>query len=222
MSMWKNLKNQILDLLLPQFCLKCRKEGFLICPDCFSLIDINRKTYKEPFLNKLFFAASYQNPLVKKMILLFKYEPYIKNFALPLASLIISHFALIENPSTRFARSGQVFIPVPITNKKLRERGYNQSSVIAKILSLYYQAPFSGDNLTKIKSTESQADLGREERKKNILNAFALKNPSQIIRKTILLVDDVFTTGSTMQECAKTLKSAGAKKVFGIVVAREE
>lgn len=221
--MWKKAKkykNQILDLFFPQFCLKCQKEGFLICHDCFSLIDINPKSYKYTYLNRVFSATSYQDQLVKKMILLFKYEPYIKNFALPLASLIIYYFALIEKRPS--ARSGQaIFMPVPITNKKLRQRGFNQSSVIAKILSIYYQLPFSGSNLVKIKNTKSQADLDRVERQENVKNAFLIKNPNLIAGKTIFLVDDVFTTGATMRECAKILKLAGAKKVFGIVVAME-
>lgn len=213
--MWKRFKNQILDLFLPQFCLKCQKEGFLICADCLSLIDINQKIYSDPYLSKIFSATSYQNPLVKKMILLFKYEPYIKNFALPLATLIIYHFALIEN------RPSGVFMPVPISNKKLRERGYNQSAVLAKILSMYYQLPFSSNNLIKIKNTKSQADLGRKERQENVLDSFAIKNPDLINGKTVFLIDDVFTTGSTMQECAKVLKIAGASKIYGIVVAKE-
>ncbi|MDO8524069.1 MAG: ComF family protein [bacterium] len=214
--MWKRFKNQILDLLLPQFCLRCQKEGFLICSDCLSLIDINRKSYKEPCLDKVFSAIPYQDPLVKKMILLFKYEPYIKNFALPLATLIIYHFSLIEK------QPSGILIPVPITNKKIRERGYNQSAVLAKILSMYYQMPFSGNNLIKVKNTKSQADLGRAERQENVLNAFAIKSPDLISEKTIFLVDDVYTTGSTMQECARVLRMAGASKVYGIVVAREE
>ncbi len=219
--MWKKIKNNILDLFFPQFCLKCQKEGFLICPDCLSLIDINQKSCKEPFLDILFFATSYQEPLVKKMIFLFKYEPYIKNFALPLATLIIYHFSLIEKrPSAGSEQT--LFISVPIANKKLRTRGYNQSAVLAKMLSMYYQLPFSGNNLVKIKNTRSQADLGKIERQENLKNAFAIKNPELIARKIIYLVDDVFTTGSTMQECARVLKTAGASKIYGIVVAREE
>ncbi len=205
-------KNKILDLLFPQFCLKCKKEGFLICPDCLSLIDINQKGFS---------AVSYQDPLVKKMILLFKYEPYIKNLAMPLAYLIISHFALMEKRPS--ASSGQaIFMPVPITNKKLKQRGYNQSALIAKILSLYYQMPFSGNNLIKIKDTKNQADLNKEQRQENIKNAFLIKNPELITGKIVYLVDDVYTTGATMCECARILKIAGTSNVHTITIAREE
>ena len=243
--MLKKWKNQILDLLFPQFCLRCNKEGFLVCCDCFSTIDLNPFQYC-PFcstpnrvinkgkcpshqdfaLNGLFSACDYKNTLVKKMLFLFKYEPYIKNLSLPLASLIISHFTLTEkHPSTLFDRSGQapsaVFMPVPLFKRKEKTRGYNQSKEIAEILSIYYKLPLQKDNLIKIKKTKSQTEFSKKERALNIANSFIIKNPSLIEGKTIFLIDDVFTTGATMEECSNTLKANGAKKVFGIVVARE-
>lgn len=240
--MWKRLKDQILNLLFPQFCLKCQKEGFLVCPDCLSIIDLNpfqycpfcsrpnRVTKKDKcqshqnfYLNGLFSACDYKNLLVKKMLFLFKYEPYIKSLGLLLANLIISHFALAEkHPSALFNRSGQaIFMPIPLFKKKEKQRGYNQSAILAEILAIYYHLPLQKNNLIKIKNTKSQTEFNKQKREQNIANAFAVKNPDLIFKKTIFLVDDVFTTGSTMEECAKTLKLAGAKKVFGIVVARE-
>ena len=235
-----------LNILFPQFCLKCNREGFLVCFDCLSIIDLNPFQYC-PFcsapnrviqngkcqshqnfkLNGLFSACDYKNPLVKKMLFLFKYEPYIKNLGLPLASLIISHFALAEkqeifNPSASSEQApSAIFMPVPLFKRKEKKRGYNQSAIIAKILSIYYQLPFQKNNLIKIKNTKSQTEFSRQEREQNIANAFAIKNPDLISGKTIFLVDDVFTTGSTLEECAETLKANGARKVFGIVVARE-
>lgn len=237
--MWKRIKNQLLDLLFPQFCLKCNKEGSLVCFDCFSTIDLNPFQYC-PFcstpnrviqngkcqshqnfkLNGLFSACDYKNPLAKKMLFLFKYEPYIKNLGLPLANLIISHFALAEKQEI-FKNPEAIFMPVPLFKRKEKKRGYNQSAVLAKILSVYYQLPIQKNNLVKIKNTKSQTEFKKQEREQNIANVFAIKNPGLINGKTIFLVDDVFTTGSTLEECAKTLKTNGAKKVYGIVVARE-
>ena len=74
--------------------------------------------------------------------------------------------------------------------------------------------------LAKIKETPAQVELSEEERKENIRNAFSIKNGGQILGKKILLVDDVYTTGATMEECARVLKKAGAKEVIGIVIAR--
>ncbi|MDD4989779.1 MAG: ComF family protein [Candidatus Pacebacteria bacterium] len=233
--LWKNF---LLDLLFPQFCIKCQKEGFSVCPDCLSLIDINPYQYcpfcsfpnrviekgkcqshKELKLNGLFSAVSYQNPLVKKMIALFKYKPYIKTLCAHLAFLIISHFALLEKQEI-FTPSA-ILMPVPIAPKKEKERGYNQSAVVAKILSLYYKVPLQTKNLIKIKNTPNQVGLKKEKRWGNIAGSFSVRWPELIKAKTIFLVDDVFTTGATMEECAKVLKLAGAKKVWGIAICRE-
>lgn len=236
MKQWKNF---LLDLLFPQFCIKCQKEGFSVCPDCLSLIDINPYQYcpfcsfpnrviekgkcqshKEFKLNGLFSAVSYQNLLAKKMIALFKYKPYIKTLSAPLAFLIISHFALLEKQEI-FNSPQAILMPVPIAPKKERGRGYNQSAVVAKILSLYYRAPLQTKNLIKIKNTPNQVGLKKEERQNNIANAFSVRQPELVNAKTIFLVDDVFTTGATMEEAARVLKLAGAKKVWGIAICRE-
>ncbi|MDD5433428.1 MAG: ComF family protein [Candidatus Pacebacteria bacterium] len=237
--MFKKWKTFFLDLLFPQFCLNCQKEGSLVCPDCLATIDINPFQYC-PFcffpnrvikngkcqshqtfqLNGLFSAVSYQDKLVKKMVSLFKYEPFIRNLCQPLAFLIISHFMLTQNQQALVDKSA-VFIPVPITTKKLRKRGYNQSAVVAKILSIYYGLDLQTKNLMKIKNTQDQVGLSRQERQHNIFGAFVIKNPDLIAKKTIFLVDDVFTTGATMEECARVLKANGAKKVYGIAIARE-
>ncbi len=237
--MLKKWKNQILNLLFPQFCLGCSKEGFLVCFDCLSTIDLNPFQYC-PFcstpnrvvnkgkcpshqdfaLNGLFSACDYKNTLVKKMLFLFKYEPYIKNLSLPLAYLIISHFALTEKQKI-FANPKAIFMSVPLFKKKEKSRGYNQSKEIAEILSIYYRLPLQKNNLIKVKNTKSQTNFSKKERVLNIANSFTIKNPSLVEGKTIFLIDDVFTTGATMEECTRTLKKAGAKKVFGIVVARE-
>ncbi len=236
MKQWKNF---LLDLLFPQFCIKCQKEGFLVCPDCLSLIDINPYQYC-PFcsfpnrvikggkcqahqdfkLNGLFSAVSYQNLLAKKMIALFKYKPYIKTLSAPLAFLIISHFALAEKQGV-FQAPWAIFLPVPIHAKKMRKRGYNQSALLAKHLAGYFPLPLITKALVKIKNTPNQVGLKKEQRQQNIFNAFAVVQPEKIVGKTIFLVDDVFTTGATMEECAKVLKLAGAKKVWGIAIARE-
>ena len=106
--------------------------------------------------------------------------------------------------------------------KKLKIRGYNQSEELAKELSKILQIPVISDNLIKIKSTKPQMELSKVEREKNLENAFAIKNPEEFSGKKIFLVDDVYTTGSTMEECAKILKENGIKDVWGIALAREE
>ena len=113
-----------------------------------------------------------------------------------------------------------ILIPIPLYKKKLKERGFNQSEEIAKELSKIFKIPVFNNVLIKTRQTLSQAKLNKEEREKNIKGTFSCQQKEIINGKKILLVDDVFTTGSTMEEGAITLKSAGAKQVWGIVIAR--
>jgi len=233
------LKKFLLNLFFPQFCLGCGKEGSLICKDCLSLIEIseyqycpfcnppkrvfdgrNCPTHQRMKLNGLFAATSYQNSLVKKLITSFKYEPFLKTLKGPLAFLIIAHFLLSENKIIQEEPENSLLIPIPLSPFKRRWRGFNQSEEIAQELSTFFKIPlFYG--LIKIKKTQPQVELKREERIKNIQGAFKVREPAKIRRKRIFLVDDVFTTGSTMEEAARVLKIAGAREVWGIVVARE-
>ena len=246
-----NKKKTILETLFPQFCLGCDKEGEIICSDCLSLIEISDFVYcpfctkpqrvfgkgtcanhRSHFLDGLYFAASYQQKLMKKMITQFKYEPYLKIIAPTLAFLIITYFVKTkntqiftdgENPVRGLASNGEnsLFLPVPLAKNKKRERGYNQAELIAEILAGYFQVPLMTGALVKIKKTPQQVGLSLEQRKKNIRGVFTVQSPALIRGKKIFLVDDVFTTGSTMEEAASVLKQSGATSVWGITVARE-
>lgn len=233
---YEKFKNIILDILFPRFCLKCQKEGNWICPDCLSFINVVEYQYC-PFcaqrvfekgtcykhqnknLDKLFFAVSYENSLIRKAIKKFKYPPFLRELTPYFCYLIISHFLLIENKI--IGEDGSFLIPVPISSFKKRWRGYNQSEEIAKQLSISLKVPILTNNLIKIKKTEPQSNLSKIERIENVKNVFKIKKAHEIQGKRIFLVDDVFTTGATMEECAQVLKNAGAKNVFGIAIARE-
>jgi predicted amidophosphoribosyltransferase len=116
-----------------------------------------------------------------------------------LAEVLAEHFVLTQNNTEAVWREA-VLMPVPLAKKRLKARGYNQSEELAKELGQIIPA---------------------KERKENLKNAFSVKNPNEIKGRKIFLVDDVYTTGSTMAECAIVLKNAGAKQVWGISVARE-
>jgi ComF family protein len=232
-----SFKDYILDLFLPKFCFGCGKEGNYLCEDCLAVIEILERNFcpgcqkvtvngetcpsckKSTKLNGLYFSTSYQNNLVKKMITQFKYEPLIRELKKPLADLIITHFQLCEKTKSYFADF--VLVPVPLEIKRMKWRGFNQSEEIAKELAKYLEIPVISDSLFKTKETLPQMELNSEEREENIKGAFLVKNIEKIVRKRILLVDDVYTTGSTMNECARALKDAGAREVWGVAVARE-
>ena len=235
----------ILNHTISRACPGVKKSRYGVCKECK-----NRTK-----LNGLYFAAAYQNQIVKKLISQFKYGPLIKELANPLSNLIITHFQLLtqhlflkgaglnqvprqnlEEPSAqrlecsaygtgRFG-AGFLLVPVPLHKKKLKQRGFNQAEEIAKKLSEALKISLVADLLIKVKETLPQVGLPMEERKENLKGVFAIKNftPTPnfgVGASKILLVDDVYTTGSTMEECAEVLKKAGAKEVWGVVAARE-
>ena len=215
--------NFILDLLFPKFCFNCQREGNYLCQDCRATLEISRfhLPYSTQNLKDLYFALPYQNPLVKNLIQKFKYEPFIKELAPTLSSLIIEHFQLLDNKPPFFGGGHDfILIPVPLEKRKLKRRGFNQAEEIAKELSSSLEIPLFSDCLIKTRGTIPQTDLSAEARKKNIKGAFLVRNGILVKNKKILLVDDVYTTGSTMEEAARVLKEAGAKEIIGLAVAR--
>ena len=135
--------------------------------------------------------------------------------------MIIAHFILSENKLIFQNKENSLLAPIPLSKSRERWRGFNQATLLANELSRFLKIPLLNNNLIKIKKTQPQVELKREQREENIKGAFKLKNPQKVRGKRIFLVDDVFTTGSTMEECARVLKKAGGKEVWGIVVARE-
>ena len=209
--MWIKIKNLILDLLFPRVCINCQKEGEYLCQDCQAMLEISgfHKKYSTQNLDDLYFVADFKNSLIKNLINLFKKEPFVKELGKTLSSLILAHFQLMDNKpefypdqkretrSTRFA-----IIPVPLAKKKLKWRGFNQAEKLAENLAVFLKISLLPNGLVKIKET------------------FSLGNKTLVKEKNILLVDDVYQTGSTMEKCAEILKKAGAKKIIGIVVVR--
>jgi ComF family protein len=113
-----------------------------------------------------------------------------------------------------------VILPVPIHRKKLRERGFNQSLLLAKRVAREFKCELDFLSLRRVKYTESQTGLKQDERRKNVKGAFHVKNQDAVKDKGVLLVDDVATTGHTLNECARVLLKAGAKNVRCLVLAR--
>lgn len=104
-------------------------------------------------------------------------------------------------------------VPVPISKGNLKQRGFNQTEVLGEHIARDLRLKMDPHTLIRIKETPSQRELSREDREKNLLFAFAIKDKAKIYRKNILLVDDVYTTGSTCRECARVLLEGGAERV---------
>jgi len=113
-----------------------------------------------------------------------------------------------------------MIVPVPLHIKKLRQRGFNQSAILARALKKKWRIPLNYFLLKRAKFTLTQTGLDKKEREKNIKGAFEVTSAKDVKDKNIILVDDVYTTGATVNECAKTLRKAGAKDVAILTLAR--
>lgn len=144
----------------------------------------------------------------------------MRQLAPTLARIIVEHLLLARNNAEELWHNS-IIIPVPMEITKMKKRGYNQAAELAQHLGLFVQTPFAQDVLMKIKKTPDQKKLSKEERQKNLAGAFIIKNNASIAGKKVFLVDDVYTTGSTMEACATVLLGSGATQVWGIAFARE-
>ena len=234
---YQKIKGNILDIIFPKYCINCKKEGEYLCQDCEALVELLeyrfclcekptrlvgdercRKCSRTHQLKGLYFATPYQNNLAKTLLHLFKYEPFARDLSRTIASIIINHFQLLGKKKEEFADF--ILLPVPLAKRRLRWRGFNQSEEIGKWLADFLNIPIVNDALIKTRNTIPQIQLSGQERKENIKGAFFVLNKEIIIGKKVLLIDDVYTTGATMEECVKTLKESGAKEIWGVVAAR--
>jgi ComF family protein len=155
---------------------------------------------------------------LRELIHLLKYEG-----VRPAASVLGRMLGeVISELSPRFGPEPPLVVPVPLHGSKLRGRGFNQSEVVARaaVKAAGLRSQVNTTALERIKDTGSQTGLTRAQRQQNMHGAFAVIHPAEVAGRDILLVDDVFTTGATVSECARVLKKAGAARVFVATVAR--
>lgn len=222
---FQKISKFFLELLFPRFCLGCQKQGSYLCEDCLALIDLSSSYQKEKgnrALARLYFATDYNHFLVKRLIQHFKYPPFAKKLSQTLGFLIITYFQNLEKPPDFLGPDKEfVLVPIPLHFQRLKWRGFNPALEISRELSEFFRIPLSSESLIKTKKTLPQIDLTESQRKVNLKNAFVCFRAELIKGRKILLVDDVITTGSTINEAARVLKQAGAQEVWGIVVARD-
>lgn len=159
-------------------------------------------------------GASFEDELLQKAIHYLKYES-VKKLASPL-SKIYPKEVLKEVGS----QEDSILIPVPSHKAKLRERGYNQAELLAFELDKGLNFGVKSDILAKSRSTKSQMTLDKSERLVNMEGAFECLKPDEVRGKTVFLIDDICTTGTTLKECAKTLSEHNPKEIWATVIAR--
>lgn len=235
--------NFMLDAIFPVICLGCdsfstiNRKSYL-CRSCLRLIPIKKdlecigcrmksslgKTCircQDWYIDRLFVVSDYKNKVLEKIIKALKYRfvvdltesirPLVKRYIYFLAKE--KHFNILADKPT--------IIPIPLHYRRLNWRGFNQAEIIAEIISEITSLRTENTILIRSSTSRPQAEIDKKsERLKNMDNQFKVFTDEKVRGKTLLLIDDICTTGATLNECARVLKKAGAKKVIGFVVAR--
>lgn len=212
---------RILNYIYPEVCGICGKlcEQNL-CNKCKIKLKqhMNEKIQyynKDSFFEEFIYLFSYQN-FIRTLLISYKfhYKPYLYK---TLAKIIVN-----SKKNCNFLKSYDIIIPVPISKKRMNERGYNQSELIARqLVNDIKQLKLENKCLIKQKDTKPQSALNQKERQENVKQVYFVQNTEKIKGKKIILIDDIYTTGSTVTECSKMLKQAGASKVGVITIAKD-
>jgi ComF family protein len=202
----------IADWLFPKECIACQHEGSFLCKKCASEINpSSRNTYKTPYLDRVHVLFSWEDKLVQKIIKKIKFY-YAKG-------LIEDMDSLLKKALEKVEISNAILVPVPLHSRRLKSRGFNQSELLAQkigqILDLQVQ-----DVLIRIRNTAPQAKLKAADRTQNMQNAFCVKEKFIKVNQKFVIIDDVTSTNSTINECAKCLRKAGFEKIEAICLAK--
>lgn len=226
----RRLANALLDLIYPPTCGGCRRAGTRLCPHCASQVhwlDAGPFCWRcgqpaaedgvcsschdaPPALSAIRSAAIFTGPL-REAIHVFKYNGRT-DLAEPLASLMVEFWQRNTLPA-------DVVVPVPLHHQRQRERGFNQAALLAQVFVALTGLPLSVDGLERIRETAPQIGLNAQQRRHNVYGAFRAR-PAALSGRRPLLIDDVCTTGATLEACAAALLSAGCQAVYALTLAR--
>lgn len=239
-SLFSTASDSLLTLFYPQICRICEKsveyktDGFvcgecwqntrvfdeneIVCRKCSAFL-ISGFTDSEVFCHQCDAdeydlarcVGLYENALAISVWNL-KHQPFIPQ---RLRNLIRNSF------NTSPFQDTNLIIPVPLSTRRRRERGFNQATIIAQVIAEYKNLPLDELSLKRVVHTEKhRAGMDKKARYESVRNAFEVKRPRLIKNKNILLVDDIFTSGATVSNCAKVLKKGGANKIYVLTIAR--
>ena len=228
----RDIISGVFDLIYPPFCLVCGQAGNeYLCAKCVEKIDIIEPPFcrkcgspcesyycsecktREYVFESACSAGIFEGAL-REAIHVFKYKNHIM-MADPLAEFMARCF-----PTTYLAAKVDLVMPIPIHRSRMLERGFNQAVELTQRFCRFVSLPAEYNVLYKHKKTRHQVELSFELRAINLAGAFRVRNAEKIKGKRILLIDDVFTTGATLDEAARTLHDAGAASVSGYMLAR--
>ena len=217
----ENLSTCILNFGFPPVCGVCGKLNVnFLCKKCENLLknqakfQVIKNEFNESFYDNHLYIFQYQG-IIRKLILDYKFneKAYLyKTFV---------NFLLKDKKFFEILKSYDTIMPVPISKKRKKERGYNQCALISKEISKRLKIENNEYCLYKSKNIVAQSTLNKEEREQNIKNAYTVKNKELIKNKKILLIDDIYTTGSTVNECARVLRKVNPKIITCLTIAKD-
>lgn len=230
---FRQVIQSVLDLLFPPHCAACERGGHVLCPVCLAgiqplqeplcrLCGSPRVTeaichscrYHPLRLNGIRAAARFEAPL-RPCIHALKYKG-CKRIAGQLGTLLSETYR-------RYEMQADLIAPVPLHREREQQRGYNQAFLLAQVCAQQLGLPLCPEIVQRVRATSAQVDLNGAARRENVAGAFvcsAFSTTGRLVRRRILLIDDVATTGATLEACAAPLFEAGAAAVWGLVLAR--
>jgi len=213
---------KLLNLIFPQVCGICEKiTPKLLCNKCKILLE------KEKYFNIDDYSQDNTN-YFDEHIYLFKYQGLIRekiieykfNERAYLYKTFVN-FWLNDKNTCRIFSNYDIIIPFPISKNRYKQRGYNQSELLAREIARNTKLKLEKNCLYKNKDIVEQSKLNKEERIENIKNVYLIKNVKGLENKKILIIDDIYTTGSTVNECSKVLKNAEIQKIGILTIAKD-
>jgi len=189
-----------------------------LCKKCELVLkrqaDMNIIQEEDKYFNELMYAFKYEGQ-VRKLIIDYKFNEKSYMY-LSFVSFLLKDEKLFEN-----IKNYDTIIPVPISKKRYKERGYNQSLLLAKEIAKQTNLLLVNDCLVKTKNIIEQSKLNKEDRENNIKGVYELRNRQIIENKKVLLIDDIYTTGSTVNECSKVLRKGNVSKIGVLTLAKD-
>ena len=244
-SYLNKFKKTLLDGLFPIECLSCNRDGRWICKKCLRKIYIRTidncpackkesiygKTHewciRKTQLDGMIVAVSFKDRILQDAVHKLKYS-YIKDLSTPLSEILARKIIELDtkddlpNLVSLLISENPIIIPVPLHKKRLRKRDFNQAELLSRKISTKFNLEHQSGILKRVKYTKPQTELKKNERKINVSGVFEvdIEWKSKLKNTKIILVDDVATTGSTLNDSARALKECGALEVWGLVLAR--
>lgn len=230
---FRKISQFLLDLLYPPSCVNCKTTNEWLCQDCLKRIAfitppvcercgtsistdglplcVQCKNNPLQSTDGIRSASYYEDNPIRPAIHFLKYRNH-RGLASILGKMLIDAYRC-------YNLNLDVIVPVPLHASRLRERGYNQSQLLANEVGIFFDLPVDTDTLQRVRKTKSQMELEGNERRQNVLDAFACRS-KKLAGQRVLLIDDVYTTGSTLDACASALKEGGVASVWGLTLAK--